>query len=78
MIMTKIDQIHCSKYLKEHLIIFIGDSVIPRPIAKACISLDNKAEIQFLFAILAKIAKVLDQKKFITKHSVFKLMAQIL
>ena len=40
----------------------------PCSIDKPYISLDNKMESQFLFAIFEKKVKVLDQKKFLTNN----------
>ena len=57
-------ELHCSKYLKEHLVIFIGNNVNACPIDQTCISLDNKQENQVSLAIFANIVKVLDQKSF--------------
>ena len=56
----------------------MGDNVIPCPIDKPCISLDNKAETPFSVTIFAKIVQVLDQNKVLTKQSLLKFMAQIL
>ena len=51
----------------------MGHNVNPRHIEKPYISLDNKVEAQFFFAI-----EVLDQKRCLTNQSLLKFMAQIL
>ena len=52
------------KYLMEHLIISIGNNVNPWPIDKPCISLDNKAETQFLLLSLQKSQSIESKKVF--------------
>ena len=66
-------EIHCSKYLQEHLLISIGDNVKPCPIDKPYISLDSNVETLFLL-----ISLQVDRKKVLTKQSLIKFMVQIL
>ena len=56
--------IHCSKYLKEHLLISIGDNVNTCPIDKPYILLDNKVETQFLLIFLQGESKYWIKKVF--------------
>ena len=57
-------EIHCSKYLKEHLIISIGDNVNPCPIDKPYISLDSDVETLFLLISLQEESKYWIEKRF--------------
>ena len=56
--------IHCSKYLKEHLLYSIGDNVSPCTIDKPYISLVNKVETQFLLISLQRESKYWIKKVF--------------